>query len=339
MADDQATTSASGRRQPQRASSPGWKHAQRRVVQGRAVRRVDRGTVLVRPPHPIEPWASVLDASSYADAPATVDVGRAAGRRRAPDRVRPTRRRPVRLGLPYRERLDSGGRRRRGTRHGLVPRRRSRRSAPATCRSTTGQPRSGRRHGRCHGQPSPRVARLPRPRRPGRTGAPAGRERRLARHDRRAPLGPREHRSLRWRPWERHHLRPVGRRPEGDAVAGRSVRCRPVPQGHHPEWSRPACRRRLLGYDDLIGDPGRPVLRRSTSWSSFPSTVFWPRRSTCSVARCRPGRIASARPWTAACSPYTPSIRLPLRPRPRCTHDRDDPRRDDPVPPPGADAG
>ena len=61
---------------------------------------------------------------------------------------------------------------------------------------------------------------------------------------------------------------------------------------------------------------GSPTDRRVGRPPRGPSAGRAGRRARWRV--CRPGRIASARLWTAACFPYTPSIRLPPRPRPRC---------------------
>ncbi len=179
-------------------------------------------------------------------------AGRALGRhpRRHPIRsgvlaVRPGPRRPagrsparLRRGLPQPERRHPRRRRPSPTGDGLDPRRRLRRWQridPLVQRDVVRTPRRRRRR---HHQLPTRRPRLPAPRRGRRRGVrllgPVGHPR----SGRSAALGARQHRRLRWRSRQRHHLRRVGRRDERGHAARTARGVRAVPSRHRPERRR-----------------------------------------------------------------------------------------------------
>ena len=182
------------------------------------------------------------------------------------------------LPLPQRERPEG---RRRPAGDGLAARRRVRRRHR---RSVPGQLTGDGQARRGPGDPQlpPRQARLLRP------PVPRGGRSQLrpARPGGRAGLGAGQHRGLRRRPRQRHHLRPVGGRDlrqRADDLAGRGW---PVRQGHLAVGAR-------QGAVDLAGRgtggrravPARPGRRRAAGRST--RTVSLAHRRTYSPATCR----------------------------------------------------
>ena len=146
------------------------------------------------------------------------DPARALGQGRGGLRLRMEPRRAGR-GLPAPERLDPRPRQPQARRHGLAARRRLRRRLRQRDeRLRRREPRAPRRRRR-QPQPPPRRRRLPRPLVHRRREIRGVGKRGAARHRRRARVGAGQHRGLRRRPGERHDLRPVRRRRQGERAA------------------------------------------------------------------------------------------------------------------------
>ena len=148
-----------------------------------------------------------------------------------PRRLEPPRRRnrQGRLPLPQRDR-SRVARHQAASRHVLDSRRRQRRRHRIQRALQRRYARQSRRHSR-HRQLPSRHLRISRPSRTHRRIRPP-RLRQLRPHgpDPRAPLGPRQHRQLRWRRQQHHRLRPVRRRHGHQHAHDLASRERPLPE-------------------------------------------------------------------------------------------------------------
>ena len=146
--------------------------------------------------------------------------------------------------LPGAERLHAGARHRPAPGDGVAARRRLLHRLGLDRDPRRQQSRAHRRRRRGHHQPPAERVRLHLPRRGGRRRLRALGRRRHARHRRGARVGARQHRPVRRRSEPRHHLRAVGRRPEGGDADGDAHGEGAVPSRDHRERRRAAPDRR-----------------------------------------------------------------------------------------------
>ena len=130
-----------------------------------------------------------------------------------------------------------------------------------------------RRRGRGDDQSPAELVRLPQSRRQ-RSPFRRFRQRRRSGHGGRAPMGPRQRGGVWRRPRQRHDLRPIGRRGEGDSPHGHAGRPRPVPQSDRAKLLRRPAPRRHGG----IRPPDPRLGQRNWDWRNQPALPCKPCR-------------------------------------------------------------